>query len=118
MNFERVVRPLKFLGNSIEQRSIKESSYFRNKLELHVLNVFSLSIHAISQRLVNASTIVPAPPSASARIPHRPFTSLLKEQWNQQTAIVFEKLREWEEKAEEWGTKTLYGRGTREGRDR
>ena len=76
--------------------------------------MFPLSMHAISQRLVD-STVVPVPPPASARIPHRPFTSLLKEEWNQQTAVVFEKLREWEDKAEEWGTKTLYGRGIQKG---
>lgn len=71
------------------------------------------SLHAISQRLVDASTVVPAPPPASARISHSPFASLLKDQWNQQTAAVYGKLREWDDEAQEWGRKVLYGQQTR-----
>jgi len=71
------------------------------------------SLHTLSQRLVDASTVVPSPPPASARITHRPFASLLKDQWNQQTAAIYGKVRSWDDGVQEWGRKVLCGHETR-----
>jgi len=70
-------------------------------------------IHALSERLVDASTAVPSPTPASARIAHRPFASLLKDQWNRQTAAVYGKVRSLDERAQELGRKILYRPETR-----
>ncbi|KZP17375.1 hypothetical protein FIBSPDRAFT_747096 [Athelia psychrophila] len=68
-----------------------------------------LDMHVLSQRLVGASSTVPSPPSAATRITHRPFASLLKDKWNQQTATVVEKVHAWDGEVQEWGRKVLYG---------
>ena len=65
------------------------------------------SMHTLSERMVEASTVVPSPPPASARINHRPFTSLLKDQWNQQTASIYRKFRSVDDRLLEWGWKIL-----------
>jgi len=65
-------------------------------------------MHALSERLTGASTIVPSPPPASARIAHRTFPSLLQDKWNQQTAIIFGKVRSLDDKVLELGRKILY----------
>ncbi|KAF7986058.1 hypothetical protein HWV62_41438 [Athelia sp. TMB] len=72
------------------------------------LNILFCSMHVLSQRLVGASTTVPSPPSAATRITHRPFTSLMKEKWNQQTAAVVEKVHGWDSEVQEWGRKFIY----------
>lgn len=66
------------------------------------------SMHALSLRLGDASTIVPSPPPASARIQHRPFATLLKDNWNEQTASIYGNVRSWEGRAQEWGRKLFY----------
>lgn len=67
-------------------------------------------MHILSERLTGASTTIPAPPPAAARIAHRPFTSLLKDKWNQQTAAVLDKAHSWDHGVQEWGRKLLYGK--------
>ncbi|KAH7928879.1 hypothetical protein BV22DRAFT_1110251 [Leucogyrophana mollusca] len=66
-------------------------------------------LHVLSERLVNASTIVPSPPPASMRISHRPFASLIQSRWNEEVAGLFASVGRWERRAEEWGRKVLYG---------
>ncbi|KAF9224882.1 hypothetical protein BS17DRAFT_801679 [Gyrodon lividus] len=66
-------------------------------------------LHVLSERLISASTIIPSPPPASTRIAHRPFTAMLKFQWNEQVANTFATVGGWERRASEWGRKLLYG---------
>lgn len=47
-------------------------------------------MHSLSQSLSGAESIVPAPPSAAARIDRSTFGSLVHDSWNRQTASVIE----------------------------
>ncbi|KAL4072138.1 hypothetical protein V8B97DRAFT_1503143 [Scleroderma yunnanense] len=66
-------------------------------------------LHVLSERLVTASTIVPAPSPASTRIAHRPFITLIQSRWNEELASAFSAVARWERRASEWGRKALYG---------
>ncbi|KIM82853.1 hypothetical protein PILCRDRAFT_820141 [Piloderma croceum F 1598] len=73
-----------------------------------------IDLHTLSERLVAAAPVVPSPPPASARISHRPFASLMKDQWNQQTAAIYGKVRALDDRVLEWGRKILYKPETRQ----
>ncbi|KAL6304677.1 hypothetical protein BKA93DRAFT_732580 [Sparassis latifolia] len=66
-------------------------------------------LHTLSQRLLEAPSQVNAPPAASERITHHPFSSMLKGEWNAQVATLFRNVGEWNRRATEWGRRTLYG---------
>ncbi|KAH9914100.1 uncharacterized protein B0H18DRAFT_856582, partial [Fomitopsis serialis] len=68
-------------------------------------------LHALSRRLVEADTIVPAPPPASERIIRRPFTAMLKHQWNTEVEALFRSAGDWDRRVVDWGRKVLYGGG-------
>ncbi|KAI0772995.1 hypothetical protein BD413DRAFT_473850 [Trametes elegans] len=66
-------------------------------------------LHHLSDRLVNASSDIPAPVPAVDRIPQRPFTSELQNSWNHQLEALFRGAGNLDQKIIEWGRKTLYG---------
>ncbi|KAH7910384.1 hypothetical protein BJ138DRAFT_1087763 [Hygrophoropsis aurantiaca] len=66
-------------------------------------------LHTISDRLVNASSTIPSPPPASMRIAQRPLAELIESRWNDEVAGLFSYVGRWEQRAEEWGRKVLYG---------
>ncbi|EGO01167.1 hypothetical protein SERLA73DRAFT_134424 [Serpula lacrymans var. lacrymans S7.3] len=72
-----------------------------------------VDMHSLSDRLTNASTLIPSPPPASTRITHRPFASLLQSRWNDEMAGLFRSIGTWEERAEDWGRNILYGNNSR-----
>ncbi|GLB39736.1 putative component of the MICOS complex, a large protein complex of the mitochondrial inner membrane that plays crucial roles in the maintenance of crista junctions, inner membrane architecture, and formation of contact sites to the outer membrane [Lyophyllum shimeji] len=49
----------------------------------------SKDLQTLSARLIEHPTLVQAPPPAAARITHHPFSSLLKDKWNQEIAKLF-----------------------------
>ena len=67
------------------------------------------SLRALSRLLVEADSIVPAPPPASERISQRPFAALLKHQWNMQVEAVFRAAGDWDRRVVGWGRRMLYG---------
>ncbi|KAK7680390.1 hypothetical protein QCA50_016630 [Cerrena zonata] len=71
-------------------------------------------LHLLSRRLVDASATVPAPPSASERIHHSQFNTLLKSKWNTQLGNLFDGVRELDEKAVDWTKRVLYGGDVKE----
>ncbi|KZT64985.1 hypothetical protein DAEQUDRAFT_769224 [Daedalea quercina L-15889] len=66
-------------------------------------------LRALSRRLVEADSIVPAPPPAAERISQRPFTTLLKHQWNTQVEALFRSAGDWDRRVVGWGRRVLYG---------
>lgn len=81
--------------------------YHRAKLTRFGLTTCSL--HALSRRLVEADTIIPAPPPASERIHQRPFDTMLKHQWNIQVEALFHAVGDWDRRVVDWGRRVLYG---------
>ncbi|OSD00961.1 hypothetical protein PYCCODRAFT_1478746 [Trametes coccinea BRFM310] len=69
----------------------------------------SSDLHRLSERLVNASSDIPAPLPAAARVQHRPFTAMLQSGWNNQIEALFRGTRDLDQRAAEWARKTLYG---------
>lgn len=67
------------------------------------------SLHLLSVRLVDAPTVVPAPPSAASRIAHKPFASLMHEKWNEQVDSAYNWVRTSDRRLEDWGHRLLYG---------
>ncbi|KAF8892886.1 BRO1-like domain-containing protein [Infundibulicybe gibba] len=65
--------------------------------------------HRIAVRLAGPPTLAAAPLSASSRITERPFSALFHEKWNQEVEYLFAGLRDWDRRAQAWGTKLLYG---------
>ncbi|KAI0634571.1 hypothetical protein C8Q77DRAFT_1055426 [Trametes polyzona] len=68
-----------------------------------------VDLHHLSERLVNASSDIPAPTPAAARIPHRPFVSMLQNGWNNQIEALFRSTRDLDQQVMDWARKTLYG---------
>ncbi|KAF8911321.1 hypothetical protein CPB85DRAFT_1303541 [Mucidula mucida] len=66
-------------------------------------------LHLLSVRLVDAPTVVPAPPSAASRIAHKPFASLMHEKWNEQVDSAYNWVRTSDRRLEDWGHRLLYG---------
>ncbi|KAI8996682.1 hypothetical protein BD414DRAFT_478759 [Trametes punicea] len=66
-------------------------------------------LHRLSERLVNASSEIPAPVPASARIQQRPFISMLQSGWNNHIEALFRQTRDLDHRVLEWARKTLYG---------
>ncbi|KAH9903214.1 hypothetical protein C8Q73DRAFT_634741 [Cubamyces lactineus] len=69
----------------------------------------SADLHRLSERLVHASSDIPAPLPASARIPQRPFVSMLQNSWNSQVEALFRRTRDLDQQVVDWARKTLYG---------
>ena len=67
------------------------------------------SLHALSVRLVDTSTLVQAPPSAAARIKPHSFTSQFKSQWNDEIAALVSGIQNFDRAALNWGRSLLYG---------
>ncbi|EPT03244.1 hypothetical protein FOMPIDRAFT_1047233 [Fomitopsis schrenkii] len=68
-----------------------------------------VDLHALSRRLVEADTIIPAPLPASERIHQRPFDTMLKHQWNIQVEALFHAVGDWDRRVVDWGRRVLYG---------
>ncbi|KAI0649742.1 hypothetical protein C8Q79DRAFT_901519 [Trametes meyenii] len=68
-----------------------------------------VDLHHLSDRLVNASSDIPAPLSAAARIPQRPFTEMLQNSWNNQVEALFRRAGDLDKQVVEWARRTLYG---------
>ncbi|KAI0672136.1 hypothetical protein C8Q78DRAFT_971404 [Trametes maxima] len=66
-------------------------------------------LHHLSDRLVNASSDIPAPLSAAARIPQRPFAAMLQNSWNKQVEALFRRTGDLDKQVVDWARKTLYG---------
>ncbi|KAI0366551.1 hypothetical protein BV20DRAFT_971713 [Pilatotrama ljubarskyi] len=66
-------------------------------------------LHHLSERLVNAASDIPAPVPAAARIPQRPFVSMLQSSWNNQVEALFRRTRDIDQHVVEWARRTLYG---------
>ncbi|TFY59540.1 hypothetical protein EVG20_g7755 [Dentipellis fragilis] len=66
-------------------------------------------LHHLAQHFSEPIPPHPAPASAAARVVHRPFTTLLKHQWNEKIAVFFDSTRASEERVADWGRRTLYG---------
>jgi len=77
------------------------------------LNLYSVSLHALSVRLVETPTFIEAPPSAATRIKPPTFTSEVKSQWKE-VATVFRGFHELDKRAVEWGRSLLYGTSAEE----
>ncbi|KIJ16425.1 hypothetical protein PAXINDRAFT_113541 [Paxillus involutus ATCC 200175] len=101
---------MSFLAGSLAGALVTGGVYygFSNLIQTRTAQHRS-DLHVLSQRLIGASTIVPSPPPASTRITHRPFTSMLQSQWNEQVAGAFATVGRWERRASEWGRKLVYG---------
>ena len=67
------------------------------------------SLHRLSERLVHAASDIPAPLPASARIPQRPFVSMLQNSWNSQIEALFRRTRDLDQQVVDWARKALYG---------
>lgn len=67
------------------------------------------SLHHLSERLVNASSDIPAPTPAAARIPQRHFVSMLQNSWNSQVEALFRHSGDLDQRVVDWARKTLYG---------
>ncbi|KAF9030308.1 hypothetical protein BDZ89DRAFT_949842 [Hymenopellis radicata] len=66
-------------------------------------------LHLLSVRLVDAPTVVPAPPCAASRIAHQPFASLMHEKWNEQVDAAYNWVRTSDRRLEDWGHRLLHG---------
>ncbi|KAF8065047.1 hypothetical protein FPV67DRAFT_167006 [Lyophyllum atratum] len=73
-------------------------------------------LHTLSARLIEDPTFAQAAPSAATRITHRPFTSLMKAKWNQEIEYLFAGFASWDQRAQEWGRRVLYGRNDQDNR--
>ena len=67
------------------------------------------SLHNLSMRLADASTITTAPLPAAERIQHRPFAAAVQNQWNTQVETLFRSISDLNRKAGDWTKRTLYG---------
>ncbi|KAI0088363.1 hypothetical protein BDY19DRAFT_950527 [Irpex rosettiformis] len=67
-----------------------------------------VDLHKLSIRLTDASTIPVGPLPASERIQHRPFVSMMKNQWNIQVETLFRSIGDLNRKAGDWTKRTLY----------
>ncbi|KAH9848103.1 hypothetical protein C2E23DRAFT_740146 [Lenzites betulinus] len=68
-----------------------------------------VDLHRLSERMVNASSDIPAPTPAAARIPQRPFLSMLQNSWNNQVEALFRRSGDLDQQVVDWARKTLYG---------
>ncbi|KAA1474533.1 hypothetical protein DENSPDRAFT_841133 [Dentipellis sp. KUC8613] len=66
-------------------------------------------LHRLAQHFTESIPSHPAPASAAARVVHRPFTALLKQQWNEKIAAFVDGARASEERVADWSRRTLYG---------
>ncbi|KAH7883022.1 hypothetical protein F5I97DRAFT_168563 [Phlebopus sp. FC_14] len=101
---------MSFVAGSLAGAIVTGGIYygFSNLIQTRTTRLRS-DLHILSERLINASTVVPSPPPASARIAQRPFVSLLQSKWNEELAGVFAAVGKWERTASDWGRKILYG---------
>ncbi|OCH91192.1 hypothetical protein OBBRIDRAFT_792595 [Obba rivulosa] len=81
------------------------SNLISRRTEMH-----RADLHHISRRLLEVPVDIGAPPAASDRIVHHPFTSLMKEQWNAAIGSAFSGARELEQELSRWGN-ALISRG-------
>ncbi|EIW53215.1 uncharacterized protein TRAVEDRAFT_31464 [Trametes versicolor FP-101664 SS1] len=80
------------------------SSMISTRAEQH-----RFDLHHLSERLVNASSDIPAPTPAAARIPQRHFVSMLQNSWNSQVEALFRHSGDLDQRVVDWARKTLYG---------
>ncbi|KAF8215109.1 hypothetical protein K438DRAFT_1800730 [Mycena galopus ATCC 62051] len=57
--------------------------------------------------------LIMAPPFAATRVTPRPFSTLIQSRRNQEIALLYAGLRDWDTRAQEWGKRLLYGSETR-----
>ncbi|EMD36860.1 hypothetical protein CERSUDRAFT_114782 [Gelatoporia subvermispora B] len=81
------------------------SNLMSSRTEMH-----RTDLHRLSQRLLEVPVSPEALPSASQRIVHHPFTSLMKEQWNAAIGTAFNSARDLEQEVFRWG-KVLLSEG-------
>ncbi|KAI0819864.1 hypothetical protein BC628DRAFT_1331797 [Trametes gibbosa] len=68
-----------------------------------------VDLHRLSERMANASSDIPAPIPAAARIPQRPFMSMLQNSWNNQVEALFRRTGDLDQQVVDWARRTLYG---------
>ncbi|KAI0058482.1 hypothetical protein BV25DRAFT_1830147 [Artomyces pyxidatus] len=66
-------------------------------------------LHTLSQRLITPPSTHPAPPPASARIVRAPFSTFVKQSWNEKISGLYEGVRREGSRASSWGRRVLYG---------
>ncbi|KAI0267492.1 hypothetical protein BC834DRAFT_871540 [Gloeopeniophorella convolvens] len=66
-------------------------------------------LHVLARRLITPPAEQDPPPSAADRITHSPFTSIVKQSWNDRLGELYGFTRREGERAGAWGRKVLYG---------
>ncbi|KAF9781248.1 hypothetical protein BJ322DRAFT_1079981 [Thelephora terrestris] len=100
---------MSFLVGTISGALVAGGVYygFSNTIETRTKQL-RRGIHAVSHRfeLDSAQAMVP---TASDRITHRPFSTLLQGRWNQQVDSLFKTVAGWDRHAAAWVRRALYG---------